>query len=267
VPDFRIADTAPEHRKLRAAGPAAIGIWSMAGAYCMRELTDGWVPAYWVQTWPNGPKHATTLVTVGLWEREERGGLPGFRFHDWEFYQRSSQRIDDEKRKARQRMQTLRGARGESNGQPVSEARGSPARSPDVRANNHRTFPVTTGERSQNVHDSLSLSGGDLGGECYVSNARAHANTPPPKPSTSTNRPPDHCPSHTATDIDPGPCRACKQAREHAEQWDREHHLARVMATRKCALCDADGWRYEPGTRIPQTPYERCDHRQLRSVS
>jgi hypothetical protein len=267
MPDFRIADTAPEHRKLRSAGLAAAGLWSMAGAWSMRELTDGWVPAYWVQTWPAGSKAAATLVKVGLWEREERDGLPGFRFHDWEFYQRLSHRIEDEKRKARERMRALRSGAPETNGSGPVAARGSPERAPDVRPNTPRTFPATAGERAANVHDSLSLSGGDLGGERLVSNARASATEPPNTDLTSTNRPADRCSKHRHEDTDPGPCRGCMKAREHAEQWERQQYLDRIMANRNCNLCDADGWRYQPGTRVPLTPYERCDHRSLRSVS
>lgn len=56
-------------------------------------------------------------------------------------------------------------------------------------------------------------------------------------------------------------------ARRRAEQWDRDDHLARVMLTRTCRHCDAEGWRYKPGTRVPVTPYERCNHRPLQSVS
>lgn len=107
----------------------------------------------------------------------------------------------------------------------------------------------------------------DLGGYRYESDARANATEPPEHSPTSTNRPPERCAKHNNSQTDPGPCRGCMRAREHAEQWDRDQRLTRVMADRSCGLCDADGWRYEPGTRIPLTPYERCDHRQLRSVS
>jgi hypothetical protein len=93
MPDFRVAETAPEHPKLRAAGLAAAGLWSLAGGYAMRELTDGWVPDYWVKSWPSGKKHAATLVKVGLWTLAERNGAPGYEFHDWTDYQRTAEQI------------------------------------------------------------------------------------------------------------------------------------------------------------------------------
>lgn len=95
MPDFRVADTAPEHPKLRAAGLAAAGLWSMAGAWAMRELTDGWVPDYWVASWPSGRRAATTLVKVGLWYREQRRGIDGYVYHDWEGYQRLAAEFEE----------------------------------------------------------------------------------------------------------------------------------------------------------------------------
>lgn len=99
MPDFRIADTAAEHAKMRAAGPAAVGLWAMAGAYAMNpaHLTDGWVPAYWVISWPSGKKLASTLVKVGLWREEARDGMQGWLFHDWTDIQRSADEIAAEK--------------------------------------------------------------------------------------------------------------------------------------------------------------------------
>lgn len=141
MPDFRIADTAPEHAKLRAAGPAAVGIWAMAGAYAMRELTDGWVPAYWINTWPQGRKYAARLVYVGLWTQEDRGGIDGYRFHDWSGYQRSASQIQRDRAQARDRMRRVR--------------------STDVRPNKERTVSSRSAARSGNVHDSLPLPQGE----------------------------------------------------------------------------------------------------------
>jgi hypothetical protein len=97
MPDFRVADTAPEHPKLRAAGLAAAGLWAAGGAYAMRELTDGWVPDYWIRSWPGGAAAARKLVAVGLWAAENRQGLPGYRFHDWTDYQRTAEQLAAER--------------------------------------------------------------------------------------------------------------------------------------------------------------------------
>lgn len=189
MPDFRVADTAPEHPKLRAAGLAAVGLWATAGAYAMRELTDGWVPEYWVLTWPSGKANANKLITVGLWRKETRKGIAGFGFHDWAEYQRPAEKIHEERRKGRERAQRSRersGVRaGEASALPVdndSNLRGSKntALAPNRSRKSHRNStadsglgsPVPaemvdrSGERSGEVtadvrsvsHDSLPLS-------------------------------------------------------------------------------------------------------------
>lgn len=139
MPDFRVAETAPEHPKLRAAGLAAAGLWSMAGGYAMRELTDGWVPDYWVQTWPAGKKHAATLVKVGLWTPQERSGIPGYRFHDWHDIQRAAAAIHAERAEGRERARRSREKR--RSGERPAEA--SDAVTPDVRPESHDSLSLT----------------------------------------------------------------------------------------------------------------------------
>lgn len=81
------------------------------------------------------------------------------------------------------------------------------------------------------------------------------------------------CPQHQhLAEDDPGPnCVPCRDVRVTTEATAglevRGRNLEQLMTVRRCRLCDAEGWRYEPGTRIPLAPYERCDHRQLRSAS
>lgn len=81
------------------------------------------------------------------------------------------------------------------------------------------------------------------------------------------------CPQHQhLAEDDPGPnCVPCRDVRVTIETTagleSRSRNLEQLMTVRRCQLCDAEGWRYEPGARVPLTPYERCDHRQLRSAS
>lgn len=77
------------------------------------------------------------------------------------------------------------------------------------------------------------------------------------------------CPQHV-DNSNPPPCGRCKEARIARERWDADQSKRdrqSMMTRRKCGLCDADGWRLTPGSRLPLSPYERCDHRPLRSVS
>jgi hypothetical protein len=260
MPDFRVADTAPEHRKLRAAGLAAAGLWALAGGYAMRELTDGWVPDYWVQTWPAGRRHAATLIKVGLWRREKRDGIDGYVFHDWFDIQRSAAQIAGERERSRERAAKSR--------------RSHSARAPNVR----RTDSARHGERAADVrsksHDSLSLSlppGGHLGGESSGRQREALRDGPPTQPLTCENgtaelsttavgqRPPQRCERHRDRPAD-GPCRACGEAAAAAQKFDRDAERGRIQAVRNCRWCDAEGDRIDPANRQRGPLGLRCDH-------
>lgn len=269
MPDFRIDETAPEHRKLRTAGLAAAGLWAMAGAYCMKEGTDGWVPAYWVGTWPTGKRQAGVLVKVGLWSVEERDGLDGYRFHDFLNYQRSAASIDDERRKARERMTALRA--GQSDEDKPKGTKGK--RSGDVRANTDGTndaprsdlrassqpsyrqvaedakpsprrdeiaatsdnvilFARTSGERAPNVHDSLSLKAFGPVPEGGSVGRRARKNPPLERQTdnNTTTGDPRRCARHAHQIDDPGPCRACRAAREATDAAQETQRYAEAAA-------------------------------------
>ena len=81
--------------------PAAIGIWTLAGAWSMHEMTDGFVPAYAIEEWGGDETHADALVTAGMWERDERDGDSGYQFVNWDEYQPT--KADVEARRARDR--------------------------------------------------------------------------------------------------------------------------------------------------------------------
>jgi hypothetical protein len=81
--------------------------------------------------------------------------------------------------------------------------------------------------------------------------------------------PPSRCSQHVDNPTT-APCGGCKEARIGREAWDKAAGVRsreELAVARKCRHCDADGQRYAEGTRIPATPYERCDHHPLRSVS
>ncbi|MFG2412332.1 mucin-2 [Streptomyces goshikiensis] len=63
---FKVDDTAHSHRKLRSAGAAAIGLWTLGGSYAGQYLTDGIVHAHFVKT-TGTPPQVARLVKAGLW--------------------------------------------------------------------------------------------------------------------------------------------------------------------------------------------------------
>ena len=113
----RIDENFPEHPKIMAAGDDAAWWFVCALAYSNRHLTDGFIPASTVKRLTNHKRPiilAVKLVEVGLLDQTEGG----FQIHDFLHYQPSKATVEEERRKARERM---------------AKARGS---SPDVRPNN-----------------------------------------------------------------------------------------------------------------------------------
>lgn len=79
---FKVDDKLHDHRKTRAAGKAAMGVWVCAGSWAADNLTDGFVPATILPRWGNG-RDAARLCEVGLWVPDEQDGEQGWRFHEW----------------------------------------------------------------------------------------------------------------------------------------------------------------------------------------
>lgn len=263
MPDFRVDDQQHAKDESRQAGLTAMGLWTMAGSWSMSPavLTDGWIPDWYVTSWPSGRKHATALVNAGLWVKSERDGQPGYQFTDWTG-QRTAADIHADRAAARHRMRTLRSGR-----KPPPR---SPEPPPDVRANTPRTFARTDTERSPEVPptfgDSLTLTQGGHFGGVSKDTPRARENGPPKPAPTSQNRPPVRCDVHANTPGDPGPCGPCGDARRAAQRWDTEHARQaaiqrsselrraaelRAIAAMDCNQCDDDGRL--PGGLV-------CDH-------
>lgn len=96
---FNADDKMHSHPKVRQAGLEAIGLWTVAGTYCTDYLTDGHVPAWFVDSWPKGKNLAAKLVTARLWEATEGG----WTFLSWSEYQRTRQQVEKDKAAAAKR--------------------------------------------------------------------------------------------------------------------------------------------------------------------
>lgn len=128
---FKVDDGFWSHPKVLNLSDSAVALWTRAGAYCCQHLTDGFVSSKILRVL--GEENAALeLVDSGLWRELKTG----FKFHDWDEYQETSEVVKTRRKQARERMQRVRAAR-----------KSSPERSQDVRANNTRTNP----ERSQEV--------------------------------------------------------------------------------------------------------------------
>jgi hypothetical protein len=122
---FRVDDMLHSHPKARKAGLPAMGLWTLAGSFSMAYKLDGFVPEWFIVSWPNGKKLAGLLVEVECWEPTVRDGQPGWQFHDWDDYQPLAEEI--EKRRAqsrdRQRRHRQKGMQESPNGQSSPDLR------------------------------------------------------------------------------------------------------------------------------------------------
>jgi hypothetical protein len=97
---FKVDDKLHDHRKARAAGATAMGVWCLAGSWAADNLTDGFVPATILPRWGR-PRDATRLVEVGLWHADTQDGEKGWRFHEWHERQPSrAQKLEERATKA-----------------------------------------------------------------------------------------------------------------------------------------------------------------------
>jgi hypothetical protein len=80
---FKVDDKLHDHRKARAAGATAMGVWLLAGSWAADNLTDGFIPASVLPRWGR-QREANRLVEVGLWHADEQDGEKGWRFHEWD---------------------------------------------------------------------------------------------------------------------------------------------------------------------------------------
>lgn len=130
----RVEPDAPLHPKHFRGGVAAFGFDVAGTAYCLRNLTDGFIPASDLglihpgTPMPTARKLADTLVRIGRWESADGG----WRVHDYARYQPTKEDVDEERR--RQHDKSVAGGRARAGvaqrirGRFV--AQGSPATAP-----------------------------------------------------------------------------------------------------------------------------------------
>lgn len=108
MPYFKVDDMLHSHPKSRRAGLRAMGLWTLAGSHCMAYKSDGFVPGWYVASWPQGAKLAGELVAADLWEVGERNGEAGWWFHDWCDVQLSAAEIEADREHSRERQRKYR---------------------------------------------------------------------------------------------------------------------------------------------------------------
>ncbi|MBB5918942.1 hypothetical protein BJY24_007854, partial [Nocardia transvalensis] len=141
MPHFLVDDSMPFHAKIVAAGNAAIGLWTRAGAWSNQQanLTEGFIPEHMARTMGT-PAQIKRLVATKLWHQV----TGGYQFHEWlgPGRQRSRETILDHQRKraeagrigGQRSGQTRRrtGQHGRSESEADAEAFASPDAAPPL---------------------------------------------------------------------------------------------------------------------------------------
>jgi hypothetical protein len=276
---FKVDDGLPDHPKVIALGKdqlAAMGLWTLVGAWAARYGTGGHVPEAIVRRHDPRLRLARKLVAVGLWERDYSSvthelldGNPHFKYHDWYDIQLSQEEVERKREQNRERQRRFRRRRagldpddpgpGDS---PVPEIEEFPLddlAGPTAAPWRNGARNALPGALVTDPCPDLTCptSSEDLGGRVPVANARERATPTPHNPRCEK------------------PCRRCQAARlaEEAAQRataerERSDRAAAQAATRRCRWCDADGWRIDPDNphRGPITPATRCNHRPLHVI-
>lgn len=108
MPWFRVDDGFGSSRQVmqipKRQRAAAIGLWTLAGAWSAKELTDGFVPDYMLPELSGTAKLAGELVACGLWETR----ADGFAFKVWSRYQPTAEEVRSKRQDDAERKRTKR---------------------------------------------------------------------------------------------------------------------------------------------------------------
>ena len=157
MPWFNVDDGAYDHPKILRLlsmrnGYKSFTLWALAGAWCMRHLTDGVVSDAIVKRLGFGSRDVRRLLEVGLWVRKDVGSDECFAFKNWLDYQRSADqvRLERSRNKEKKTKQRCRARSGVPPGVPPGTDPGyapgpSPGESPVPNTNPIQTKPPRGG--------------------------------------------------------------------------------------------------------------------------
>jgi hypothetical protein len=111
---FKVDDGFADHPKVDALlegkhADGALALWTLAGCWCAKQLTDGLVPAGRIRRFglKNPDAAAAELVRVGLWVT-----VPdGFQFHQWTDHQPTREQVLADRAAAAERQRRRRDKR------------------------------------------------------------------------------------------------------------------------------------------------------------
>ncbi len=135
---FKIDDGFYSSRKVlsipRNVRLQAIGIWTLAGAWSAKELTDGIVPGYVLEELGCTPRIREALIEASLWRDQAvtkpspsrdqafttaSSPLEAVAYHDWNVYQPTRAQVEEYRASERERKAKARSVRADKTRNPV----------------------------------------------------------------------------------------------------------------------------------------------------
>jgi hypothetical protein len=104
MPWFKVDDGFHGHPKVVELSLSSVGLWTLAGSWCAKYLTDGFVADKTVKRLGASSDETAELVNAGLWLT----ALGGFEFKDWADYQPLKADVEAERAAAQERMRKVR---------------------------------------------------------------------------------------------------------------------------------------------------------------
>lgn len=104
---FKVDDGFWGHPKVQDLSGEAIALWTMAGSWCCRYLTDGVMPLDIAKKLGRKPSAVRELLDAKLWISDQKT----IRFHDWNDYQDTKESVADRRKAAAERKRKSRMSR------------------------------------------------------------------------------------------------------------------------------------------------------------
>lgn len=134
---FKVDDGFADHPKVialqqRRGWKGALALWTLAGSWSARHLTEGHVPAAVLRRLGASKAEANALVAVGLWEIVDGG----YRFHQWMERNPSKASIEADRSKIAERVRRHRQRKRSSSNQECNALPGGACNDAPPRAVN-----------------------------------------------------------------------------------------------------------------------------------
>lgn len=105
---FKVDDNFYDHPKVDELSLEAVGLWTLCGTYCAKQLTDGRIPTRRVYKLGGSEDSIAELIDAGMWDEAE----DGYQFRNWGEYQPTRDDVESAREAARERKRKQR--RGKS---------------------------------------------------------------------------------------------------------------------------------------------------------